>query len=147
MNNQNNNIDKGLYLENLDIVVPWKTTIDNITKYGHPEIIVHSVQRTDALWRNVNIFDGLTLDLTTMFWQTFFGRNKFNNAHAYIDKETFNKFKPHLDNYFMQESLLIKQNELEYYFKWKTEKCKIRLGEGERFGTYYYLKIEKKEWL
>jgi hypothetical protein len=147
MDRQNNNIDNGLYLENLDVVVPWKTSIDNITKYGRPEIIAHSEQRTDALWRNVSLFGGLTLDLTAMFWQTLFGRSKFNNAHAYIDRQTFDKFKPHLDNYFKQESLLIKQNELEYYFKWTVEKCKIKLGQGDRFGTYYYINIEKKNWL
>mgnify|MGYP006170303057 CR=1 FL=1 len=147
MNRQIINIDNGLYLENLDIVVPWKTSVGYITKYGQPEIIVHSDQRTDALWRNAKLFDGLTLDLTAMFWKTLFGRNKFNNAHAYIEREKFDIFKPHLDNYFRQEGFLTKQNDLEYYYKWTINKCKIELGQRDRFGTYYYLDIKNKIWL
>jgi hypothetical protein len=92
----------GLHIENLDVVIPWKTSLDKIEHYGQPEVIIHSDQRTDALWKNVKIFGGLKLDLTAMFWQTLFGRNKFDNAHAYIDKESFEKFKPHLDKFFNQ---------------------------------------------
>ncbi len=140
-------INKGLYLENLNILVPWKTSVDNIVEYGQPEIILQSDQRIDAIWKNVKIFGGLSLDLNAMFWQTFFGRNKFNNAHAYIDKETFDNFKTHLDSYFGQEGMLIKQNGLEYYFKWAINNCKIKLGQGDRFGSFYYIKVDRKNWL
>lgn len=141
-------IDNGLYLENFDVVVLWRTSVNIINEYGQPEIVVYSDQRTDAVWRNVELFGGLTLDLTAMFWRTLFGRNKFDNAHAYIDKETFDRFKPHLDKYFGQEAKLNKQNELEYYFEWTTNKCRIKLGQGDRFGTNYYLDIKtKKIWL
>jgi nitrate reductase alpha subunit len=140
-------MDNGLHIENLDLTIPWKTSLDEIEDYGQPEIIVLSDQRTDALWKNAKIFGGLTLDLTAMFWRTLFGRNKFDNAHAYIDKETFDKFKPHLDEFFNQIVEPKKKNELEYYYRWTTNKCKITLGQGDRFGTYYYLDIKKKNWL
>jgi hypothetical protein len=140
-------MDKGLYIENLDLTIPWKTSLDEIEDYGQPEIIVHSDQRTDAIWVNVKIFGGLTLDLTSMFWQTLFGRNKFDNAHAYIDKKNFEKFKPHLDKFFNQIADAKKKNELEYYYRWTSDKCKITLGQGDRFGTYYYLDIKRKNWL
>ncbi len=139
-----NNIEKGLYLENLEILIPWKTSLDDISLYGNPEIKVLSPQRTDAIWRNASIFGGLTLDLTAMFWETLFRRNKFYSAHAYIDGDSFTKYKPFLDYHFHQQSRQVNQNSLEYYYKWKMNKCSIKLGKGDRFGEYYYIQIDRK---
>ena len=140
-------MDKGLPIENLDLIIPWGTPLDKIHNYGQPELIVHSAQRTDAQWKNVKILGGLTLDLTAMFWQTLFGRSKFDNVYAYIDNDSFVKFKPHLDKFFKQIANSKKKNELEYFYRWTSNKCKITLGQGDRFGIYYYLDIKRKYWL
>ena len=43
-------LDKGIYLENLDVFVPWKTSLSKIISFGNPKIKIHSKQRSDAVW-------------------------------------------------------------------------------------------------
>lgn len=138
------NLDKGLYFENLDLLIPWKTPLRGISKFGHPQIIRHSEQRTDAIWKDVLIFGGHKLDLTAMFWRTILFERRLRHVYSYLSSlEKVDLLKSHLDNYFGVTHKKKTVSDFEFYYKWTIAKCKVKVGQGERFGTYFYLSIDK----
>ncbi|MEH0154509.1 hypothetical protein V6R21_10220 [Limibacter armeniacum] len=145
MKNKPYSLDQGILIENKGVIIPWQTRFKKIDNFGQPDII-NSEQRSDAVWKEVQIFNGISVDLVAIFWHSIFGRNKLNSVHAYFDECTFETFKDHFAKKYNQEGKLRNKNRLEYYYFWKRDQCKIVLGKGDRFGTYYYLRIKKCKW-
>jgi len=140
----NNRLDKGLYFENLDLLIPWNTSLRAISKFGHPQILRHSKQRTDAIWKDVIIFGGHKLDIKAMFWRTLFFDRRLRHLYTYLSSlETVEQLKSHLDNYFGVTHKKKTISDYEFYYEWTVDKCKVKVGQGDRSGSYYYLTIDK----
>jgi hypothetical protein len=140
----NNKLDNGLYIEDLDLLIPWNTSLRDISKFGHPQIVRHSEQRTDAIWKDVQIFGVRQLDLTAMFWRTLLFGRRLRHVYTYLSSlDTVEQLKSHLDNYFEVTHKKKTFNAFEFCYKWTVDKCKVKVGQGHRFGAYYYLSIDR----
>ena len=135
------NIETGIYLEDSGTKIPWGVQLENIKQYGNPEIIDLPGGRTQVKWKGVTIFGGLKIDLVALFYFNFFKKKYFRHIFTYLDSlDTMNKLVFHFDYVFNTEHTLC--SDFEYEYKWRTKKCKISVGSGDRFGPFYYLKIE-----
>jgi hypothetical protein len=133
-------LDKGLYLENENVIIPWNISIREITKYSEPKFGDSSNQRI-AL-KKATIFGGLEIDLIAIFRRTLLGSLKLNQYTAYLDsQESIEHLRLHLNEYFGMDYKLNRRNDFEYSYIWKVNNHLVRIGQGDRFGTYYYLSI------
>lgn len=134
----------GVLFEHIDVMVPWRTTLSEIEKFGKPQIKWYSEQRTDAIWKNAKILGGIELELYAMFWQPLFGSRKFSELNSYIESmDKVVEIKNHLDRYFGIPHKTKGRNQFEFYYQWRIEGCVISVGQGDRFGPYYYFRIRK----
>jgi hypothetical protein len=51
--------DKGIYLQNKSILIPWKMSISNPINIGYPTLISTNEKSIDLEWKDVTIFNGL----------------------------------------------------------------------------------------
>ncbi|MFS4469792.1 hypothetical protein [Maribacter sp. 2210JD10-5] len=145
--NQNliDNLNKGLFLEISNQLLPWKTPFSELKKLGNPELIKHSEQRTDLIWKDENILNGLKVNLVVMKWAGIGGfKKKLTQAFSYISDKEFEETKTKLDSELGQKGKFKKINELEHKYYWNLKQCKIELSERERFGTYWTITVKKK---
>ena len=139
-----NSLEKGLLLENLNVLIPWYTSLQTIDDFGHPDLIKHSEQRTDAVWKNVEVLGGIKVNLTAIFGRRLFGKRKFRYLIAYLDSlEEVESLNQKLNIFFNQDSQKRIVSKLEFYNYWKIKNCKIKIGQRERFSFYYYLEIQR----
>lgn len=146
--NQNliEHLKKGLFLEVSNEIIPWKTPFNELKKIGNPELKKYSEQRTDLIWENETILNGLTVSLNVMNWTGIGGlKKKFIHAYSNISEKDFKETKTRLDSEFGKKGKYKKINELEHKFSWNLEQCKVELSERDRFGTYWTITIEKKK--
>lgn len=63
----NNELSKffadGIYLENLDVTVPWDLKLEDASKYGNPRVIKIKKKRFVLGWDSATIWDGTKMDL------------------------------------------------------------------------------------
>lgn len=50
-------LNDGIYLENTEVMIPWKITLDSIKNYGNPKVVHVRKNYTEAQWGSVNIFN------------------------------------------------------------------------------------------
>ena len=126
------------------LLIPLDTSVQDISKFGDPQIVRHSGQRTDAIWKNVVIFGGYKFDLTAMFWSTLFFRRRLRHIYSYLDSlDKVEELKSHLDNYFGLQHKKKVFSKYTFNYKWVVNKCKIRIGQDDRFGDFYYLTVDR----
>ncbi|MBL7681972.1 MAG: hypothetical protein JNK00_01330 [Flavipsychrobacter sp.] len=136
----------GLPLENHNVIVPWNVTIDAIRNYGKPMVTMCSEQRVDAVWEDAQILGGLKLRLIANFWTTLFSGYELYSIYTYILEEEVVRIKQHLESYLGIAPKYKTPSEIEYYYRWRVGRCEIRLGQGDRFGVYYYISIRRRGW-
>jgi hypothetical protein len=138
-------LKKGLFLEISNEIIPWKTPFKELKKIGNPELKKYSEQRTDLIWKNESILNGLNVNLNVMNWSGIGGlKKKFTHAYSNISEKEFKEMKVRFDSEFGEKGKYKKINELEHKFCWNLEQCKVELIEKDRFGTYWTITIEKK---
>jgi len=136
---------KGIYLESSSQLIEWNTPFDIMKEMGNPDFKKTSDQRTDLIWKNEKILNGMTVDLNVMRWFGLGGMNKkFKHAFAYLSQEDFEKAKVMLNSELGEEGKYKKINELEHKYTWSLGKCKIELNQGDRFGPNWTINIQHK---
>jgi hypothetical protein len=137
-------IDKGIYLENLDLLIPWNTPIQQIANFGDPEIRNQPGGRSDVVWKGSKVFGGLTLDLTAIFGTGFFYRSKLRHIFSYLDSESsITQLKNYFDHHINSKHKFRQHKDLTFDYSWRSDTCKVVVGTGDRFGKFYFLKINR----
>ena len=140
-------LNKGLHLEKCDVILPWNTLFDDLIKFGQSRLVKHSDQRSDIVWTNEIILNGLETNLTVMRWTGIFGTNrKLKSAFGLISQIDFERFIDLLDSEFGQTRKYKKINELECKYIWYLENVKVILSQRDRFGTYYQIDLKYRKW-
>jgi hypothetical protein len=145
MSNSSNTLQKGIYLENLDITIPWNEPLSKIELYGNPQLENAHTEIKKIIWKEVQILGGLHLNLSTYFSKSVLSQPLFNHVRADMSEREFDTIRLHLLNYFKTEGLLYKKSETDYSYQWTIDNIEITLGAGDRFGAFYYLQINPKE--
>ena len=96
-------LTQGLLLEKSNSLLLWNTKFTDLLKIGNPKLVKHSEQRTDILWENEVILNGLETNLTVMRWSGLFGTNrKLKTAYGLISQNDFEKYIDLFDSEFGQ---------------------------------------------
>lgn len=126
----------GIYLENTEVMIPWKTTLDSIKNYGNPKVVHVRKNYTEAQWDSVKIFNGLKLNLTGYFWNPP-GKRKLKHFYSYVDSALIPTLKTHLDLYFSTKGKKKGGKKDTYFYGWDIYNCHIRIGHFPN-GKYYF---------
>jgi hypothetical protein len=138
-------LEKGLQLEKSNQFIPWKAPFDNLRNYSNQETLKQSDQRTDLIFKNESILNGLAVDLTIMRWFGLWSNNKgFTLAFAYVTEEDLKSTRIRLDDELGQKGKFKKISAFEYNYIWNLEACKIILSQKDRFGPFWEIVIRYK---
>lgn len=128
-------LDKGIFLEDKNVLLQWGQPLDKLTSENKAEVLKKG-DRLIINWGVHKILGGLDLDLTTTYLGSpiFFLNKKFTiiSALAVGDEEAlefFNKVSEHLISIFGEP---VKEGELkhdrEYLWTWFTDEADIVLN-------------------
>jgi hypothetical protein len=139
------NLKSGLYLESSNQLLTWQISFNSLKQLPNSTIVKQSDERTDLIWKNEKILNGIAVDIVVMRRVGIFNINRrFNYALAYITEKDFEKIKIKLDNELGQVGKYKKMSDLEYKYTWELSHTKIRLIKEDRFGPYWTINIRYK---
>jgi hypothetical protein len=135
-------LDEGLFLEDLNILIPWNTHFDQlktlpITKIGG--------YRDRLQWSGHQVFDGMQLNFDARFYpdstENFINNGFFNYTSFYPQNQISDPVKAfhhsieEFENRFGQPTKHYLEDQ-EPYAEWKYDNVKLKLYVFNRFGAY-----------
>jgi hypothetical protein len=138
-------LNKGITLENCNEIIPWWTPFEELNNFGTPEKKVQSEQRTDLIWKNEKILNGLSVDLTVTRLFGIGGSNKnLKCVFAFISEDELKRTQLRLSTELGQKPRFRKISELEFKYTWDLSGFKVELNQEDRFGLYWLIEIKAK---
>ena len=136
---------KGIYLENLDILIPWQINFSEIEKYGHPKFSKDPNHNNQTLikWDSVRIFNGFILNLETSRPSKFLKRNQLSRItgmRSWIDSSTADK----LISFFKQTTgynPVFSKKRKGTFWRWAINGCFVHIYYLKKYG--YWLAINR----
>lgn len=141
-------LQKGLFIENSNILISWKSRLADTALIGRPKINKTSERNLEANWDTVNILDNLRLPLKAYF-RMVHGDWHLIHFYSFLDSVNIDLIKNHLDYYLRRAGILKGQKKKAFFYKWKIYDCMIRLGrfpqdqKFEPFSDRYYLWLQR----
>jgi hypothetical protein len=143
-----NKLNKGIPLEICKEIIPWWTPFEDLKNLGKPEQKVQTEQRTDLIWKNEKILNGLSVDLTAERLFGPGGRNKkLKSAFALISEDESKNAQSRLTKELGRKPKFRKISELEFKYTWDFSGFKVELSQKDRFGLYWQIEIKAKRKL
>jgi hypothetical protein len=136
-------LNKGIRLEKSDTIVPWKTSLNELEKYGNPEIR-RQPGKTIVTWKNERILNGLPVDLRVVYDVTESGRGELSCVSAYLCESTFEAAKEQLNGQIRRKAEFRQLNEIEFQYVWKIRNNEVVLSHLDRFGSFWRIDIRHK---
>jgi hypothetical protein len=136
---------EGIYLENLNTILPWEINFKQIEKYGNPSInkdLYHSNQIL-IKWDSVKILNNVTVNLYINQPKKFLNQNTYKRIkvfNAYIDSIGEQKLISFFLKYTNNHGYQIRKRKLVKR-QWIFNNCRIFVGFGKFYG--YFLSVEK----
>ena|GEM_PF-3434620 len=127
----------GIFLENLNLAIPWGTTVEDVSKYGNPEIREDPTSKKLLIisWKSVKILDNISASLTYSSKRSNGSYAKMTDMYMFIDTADVQK-----------AYLFIKKNsgtptEKMYKgkwpkYQWTFKKYYIQLTKGPHAGVF-----------
>ena len=142
-NERDNSLEKGIYLENKNVLIPWGTKFAEITKYGQPVLACSNKSKTVVRWDSSKIFNSIPVNLYTSFRKCFQRKEpkgSFHTIHGTIDSLSIPKVKHYLDSVLGNgDSSLNRRG--DYYYYWRTNKCNFLVGYHRKIKSYFGMQL------
>jgi hypothetical protein len=134
-------LGKGINLEKSGTMLPWKTGLSQLKRFGNPEIKKQS-GREIVVWKDERILNGLHVNLNVICERGMLNREKkLKNVSAYLCEGDFESLKYRFESEFGVPGKFHQSSEAEFQYTWKTGSYKVILSRICRFGTYWKLDI------
>lgn len=133
-------LNKGIKLEKSGTLVPWKTPLEELGRYGRPELR-EQPGKTIVTWKDEQIFDGLPVDLRVIYESSHTGKKELSCVSAYLCESGFDKARKLIGESLGTKSKFRRLNELEYQYIWQLRSCDIVLSHLDRFGSFWRIDI------
>lgn len=143
-------LQNGLFIENLNVSIPWKVVLDKPQDIGNPDIKEVTDKYAEVQWGEVHVLGGLKLNLKAdirkvreAWWLSHF--------YSFVDSASIETIKNHLDAYFGKQGKLGGEKKDAYFYQWRVENRLVRLGRfpaGERYGQYsgrFYFWLQRQQ--
>jgi hypothetical protein len=136
---------EGIYLENLNTILPWEINFKQIEKYGNPSITKDSNHSNQILikWDSVKILNNVMVNLYINQPKKFLNQNAYKRIkvfNAYIDSISEQKLISFFTKYTNDNGYQIKKRKVVKR-QWIFNNCRVFVGIGKFYG--YFLSIEK----
>jgi hypothetical protein len=136
---------KGIYIENLDILIPWGTSFSEIKNYGNPKINNIKGEIT-VEWDSVKIISGVNASLyyfpkkvltTKNYSKVFFMGGAVDSINAQL-------FKQNLEARFgtPNKTRVIKSKKMTEYI-WYINKCYVSIRHWQDYPAIYKLHFQR----
>lgn len=137
---------KGIYLEDLQITIPWGASFYEIEKYGNPKILPEKKKVTIVRWDSVKILNGTNINLRFIKRKCALCKDsaKIFSVYGSIKNSDVDKLKKYFEDYtHIPGKMISGKNQTNYY--WTFDDCNIQLGYFKsRWASYGgYLNIQK----
>ena len=122
----------GIYLENLNVTIPWGTPFENLKEYGHPKLEV-AEKRNSLVWDSVKILNGIS---AILYFYPYSGKNhNFFAVTGVVDSINAVNFKKIIINNLGRPNKTVLRNTGKTYgFSWKIK------------NFIFITLVHKKEW-
>jgi hypothetical protein len=141
-------LDKGIFLEDTEVLLEWGQPIEKLARVNKAEIN-READRTIIKWGTHLLLNGLKLELSNTFVLSRLGKFTFIESTTNSDKQSFDNFEiisNHLLSLFgdptqKEDSIETKK---ERTWSWLTKDVKINLYLFEQHAFKLHLKIEQR---
>jgi hypothetical protein len=138
---------KGIYLENLKILVPWEINFNEIKKYGNPIITEDPkhYRTVQIKWDSVKILTGFKINLYILEPKKFLHKNVLKRVIVFkglIDSITARELTSFFKQYTKRIGIFAKKKKVTFT-RWIINNCSVIVGEDRSYG--YFLAIEKMD--
>jgi len=135
---------KGIYLENLNVYIPWKINYSEISKYGNPKINKDPNHRNEILieWDSVKILNGINISLYNTKPKRVLNSNisqLTGMIRGLTDSLGFQKLKSFFQNYTHHEGKINQKN--FPFFHWNINDYEVFVGYNKAYE--YFLWVDK----
>lgn len=140
----NNLFSKGIYIENLHLIIPWGASTQEIGQFGNPRIIHTSKKQTLVKWDSVQILNGICANILFENYKCLLCKASneiFREAFCFIDSIDIGKLKIYFEEYAHTQGNLISYHDNSYYYYWIIDECSVKLGYRKDIGGN--LRIQK----
>lgn len=139
--NKNVNLfNKGFYIENLALIIPWEFTLNDLSKYGNPKILSKSKFLSELRWDSVKVLNGTNVRLSCLVNKRSLNRNSLVSPVSFLaifDEKDIEKVKKQFEQYSGEAGKRVNTNrkkDISYY--WFLDNCSIKVGWNINYGGY-----------
>jgi hypothetical protein len=139
--NKNVNIfNKGLYIENLNITIPWEFALNDLSKYGNSKIISKSKFLSELRWDSVKILNGIKARLSCFVNKISLNQNSLLTPSSFLaifDERYIKEVTNQFEKYSGRPGKPVKTNKKKNRsFYWFLDNCSINVGWDKNYGGY-----------
>ena len=136
---------KGIYIENLNLLIPWGTSFSKIEDYGSPKINNEKGEIT-VVWDSVKILNGVNATLY-YFPKKALTTKKYSNVgfiSGVVDSINAQAFKQNLEAKFgaPNKTRVIKSKQMTEYI-WYINKCYVSIRHWQDYPAIYKLHFQR----
>lgn len=135
---------KGIYIESLDVTVPWKIAKNEEKKSGNPYFYKDPKlkNRLTLKWDSVKILGGTLVNLQAKIKPQSKKSNSwhFTIIYCYIDSNTAQNLITLIENYTMKTGYVVKLKKYKYT-RWRIDNMRVIVGNIKHAG--YVFAVER----
>lgn len=141
-------LDKGLYLEDKNVLIPWNSSYTDIAQIENTEVTLWNGPYAEVSWPNSLFWNGLCFNVQTVF--TLDSKrlpvSRIQNFRFFMT----DSYDPRLHALDTKEKLIQRfgkenkdeSNDIEYKWIWKLQSFEIILGVEERYSTVFHFHLQ-----
>jgi hypothetical protein len=131
---------KGIYLENLKILLPWHINFTDLSKIGNPMFTTDTLHRgqINITWDSITILNGIKINLTVKVLKKILVEVKSYPVRVYnftTDSNGVEKLKNYFAKYTGRQGALLKGRKFKYT-RWVFYNYYVETG-LEKSGRYF----------
>ena len=120
----------GVYLENLNITIPWYADFNKINNYGNPRVITKSDKGHLVFWDSVKVLNGISVTFRYVHSKLHSkkgGYNPLTTLWGTINVKDFERVKDYLNDTPNSHQTSFKDYKSETSYYWTINNCRVRL--------------------
>ena len=128
----------GIYLDDLQILIPWNAEVPDLEKYGRPTIDTISRKTLNVLWSSVKILQGI--NVTLKYNPRRISRkgeySRLSSIYGFIDTSNVEKALQIFRAYSNHSPTIRSKGKVTTY-SWHFDGCLVSLSKGPYIGLLF----------
>lgn len=130
--------DKGIIIENNEVLIPWGIEASNLIKIGNPKIDTLTRRVLNVIWDSVTICGGVKGSIKYNPGKKMHGDNtKFFHLYALVDNADCERLVQYCNENIYATSKHKKWRGKFPQYNWRTSKIFVQINRGKYFTLMY----------